>query len=623
MRRILLMASFMLSSAAGWAQVTTSSITGTISDGAEALPGANVVAVHEPSGTQYGTLTNAGGHFAIPNARVGGPYTITVTFIGYQTLKLSEVYLKLGQPYVYNGAMKQQASELDEVIISDAASLASERTGASTNINSTQLSTMPTISRSITDFTRLTPQANGNSFGGRDGRYNNIQVDGANLNNNFGLSSDPLPGGGNSPISLDAYDEITVNIAPYDVRQSGFTGAGINAVTKSGTNTFKGSGYTLFRNEKFLGTEVGDQDISSSIVDSKNTIYGITLGGPILKNKLFFFVNAEREEGNRPGITFSPTGGSGSGIVSSTPIDSLRKFSDHLKNTYGYETGAYDNFPNFGSENTKLLFKIDYNINNDHRLTFKFSSFKSTNDQQLNNTSVPNGGGFSVTGRAGTITRLPFSRFSNTSMSFANSNYGFEDKVRTGTLELNSSINEKMSNQLLATITKINTDRIFNGPVFPTIDIFDGVSGNNYMSAGMDPFTNNNRVVNDIYTITDNFTYYMGKHTITAGGTYEFQKVGNMFMAPSNSHYIYNSLNDFITDQAPVYFAYTYSLVPGQSSVFSAELKVGQLGIYAQDEYTMDNLKLTFGIRGDVPIYTEDPLENPAVSAMQFYDKDG
>lgn len=623
MRRILLVTLMMLGTLAGWSQVTTSSITGTVTDGTSVLPGASVLAIHEPSGTQYGTAANAEGRYTIPSARVGGPYTITITFVGYQTSKISDIYLKLGQPYVYDAALKSEAAELNEVVVTaDISALSTSRTGASTNINTRQITSLPTISRSITDFTRLTPQANGNSFGGRDGRYNNIQVDGANLNNNFGLSNDPLPGGGSSPISLDAYEEISVNIAPYDVRQAGFTGAGINAVTKSGTNTFKGSAYTFFRNQNFLGTNVGDEDISKQIVDSKNNIYGFTLGGPVIKNKLFFFVNMESEKGTRPGITFYPTGGTGSGIESTTPIDSLRKFSDHLRDAYGYETGAYDNFPNFENENTKILAKIDYNINNNHRLTFKFSAFKSTNDQPLNGSSIPNGGGFSVTGRPGTQSRLPFNRFSNTSMSFENSNYGFEDKVRTGTLELNSNFGSKISNQFLATITKINTDRIFNGPVFPTIDIFDG-AGNNYMSAGMDPFTNNNKVVNDVYTVTNNFTYYAGKHTITAGASYEFQKVGNMFMSGSNSHYVYNSLNDFITDAPPVYFAYTYSLVPGQAAVYSAELKVGQLGVYAQDEISLNNLKLTVGLRGDVPIYTEDPLENPTVSDLEFFDNSG
>lgn len=625
MRRILLLFTFSLVAFAGaLAQVTTSSLNGVVRDAnGQALPGATVRATHEPSGTLYGTTTNVEGRFFLPNVRVGGPYTVVVSYVGYQEQKYSGINLKLGEPFTLNAALQESQTELTEIVVTSERTIDVDKVGAATNLNSRQFATMPTISRSLTDFTRFTPQANGNSFAGRDGRFNNIQVDGANLNNNFGLSNDPLPGGGNSPISLDSYEEVSVNIAPFDVRQSGFTGAGINAVTKSGTNTFKGTAYTFWRNQNYLGTNVGSNDISNQIVDSKNNIYGFSLGGPIIKNKLFFFVNTELEKGNRPGIAFSPDGGSGNGVVSSTPVDSLQKFSNHLRDTYGYETGPFDNFPNFGSENRKLLVKIDYNISQDHKLTFKYSSFNSTNDQQLNGTSVPNGGGFNVTGQANALSRLTVNRFSNQSMSFANSNYGFEDKVNTGTLELNSNFGSKISNQFLATITKVETVRTFGGGIFPTIDIFDGVTGNNYMTAGMDPFTNNNQVINDVLTFTNNFTYYANKHTITAGLTYEYQRVGNMFMAASNSHYIYNSLDDFINDRAPVYFAYTYSLTD-EPEVFSADLKIGQFGIYAQDEFNpSDRLKLTIGIRADKPIYLEDPLENPAASALTFYDEDG
>jgi outer membrane receptor protein involved in Fe transport len=625
MRRILLLFTFSLVAFAGaLAQVTTSSLNGVVRDAnGQALPGATVRATHEPSGTLYGTTTNVEGRFFLPNVRVGGPYTVVVSYVGYQEQKYSGINLKLGEPFTLNAALQESQTELTEIVVTSERTIDVDKVGAATNLNSRQFATMPTISRSLTDFTRFTPQANGNSFAGRDGRFNNIQVDGANLNNNFGLSNDPLPGGGNSPISLDSYEEVSVNIAPFDVRQSGFTGAGINAVTKSGTNTFKGTAYTFWRNQNYLGTNVGSNDISNQIVDSKNNIYGFSLGGPIIKNKLFFFVNTELEKGNRPGIAFSPDGGSGNGVVSSTPVDSLQKFSNHLRDTYGYETGPFDNFPNFGSENRKLLVKIDYNISQDHKLTFKYSSFNSTNDQQLNGTSVPNGGGFNVTGQANALSRLTVNRFSNQSMSFANSNYGFEDKVNTGTLELNSNFGSKISNQFLATITKVETVRTFGGGIFPTIDIFDGVTGNNYMTAGMDPFTNNNQVINDVLTFTNNFTYYANKHTITAGLTYEYQRVGNMFMAASNSHYIYNSLDDFINDRAPVYFAYTYSLTD-EPAVFSADLKIGQFGIYAQDEFNpSDRLKLTIGIRADKPIYLEDPLENPAASALTFYDEDG
>ncbi|SFG88441.1 TonB-dependent receptor [Pedobacter insulae] len=610
------------------AQVTTSSMAGLIRDAKGALPGANVKATHTPSGTVYNASTNNDGRFLIGNARVGGPYTIEVSYVGLKTGKISDVFLKLGETYTLDYSLDDSGTILSEVTIKGARSKnTQQKTGASTNISSRDLVTLPTISRSIADFTRLTPQAgtglSSNSFGGRDARYNNIQVDGANLNNNFGLNTDPLPGGGSQPISLDSYDQISVNIAPYDVRQAGFTGANISAVTKSGTNTFHGSAYGLYRDQSFIGTKIGSNDISSSIADSKSKTYGFTLGGPIIKNKLFFFVNAEKEENLAPGIAFYPKGGTGSGTESSTTVGDLKLVSDYLKSKFGYETGAYDNFPGFGRDNHKILAKVDWNINNSNKLTLKYSDFRGTDDQTLNSTSVPNGGGFKVTGQASTLSRAPNNRFGPKSASFENSNYGFLNTTKSGTLELNSTINNRLSNQLILAFTKNKATRDYPGSIFPTIDIYDGTTGGNYITAGMDPYTLNNDVVNDVYNFTNNLTYNAGKHIFTGGLTYEYQKVGNMFMAPANSYYVFNSLNDLLTDKSPVYFAYTYSLVPGKSSVYSAELKIGQAGAYIQDEYNVtDNFKLTMGLRADMPIYHEDPLNNPTTSALNFYAED-
>ncbi len=603
------------------AQVTTSSMAGLIKDTKGPLPGASLKATHNPSGTTYAVATNNDGRFSIGSMRVGGPYSIEISYVGYKTATINDVYLKLGDVYTLDYVLDDSGTTLSEVTIKGAKTAGvQQKTGASTNISSRDLATLPTISRSITDFTRLTPQANGNGFGGRDGRYNNIQVDGANLNNNFGLSSDPLPGGGSQPISLDAYDQISVNIAPYDVRQAGFTGANISAVTKSGTNTFHGSAYGLYRDQSYLGTKVGSNDISAQIVDSKSKTYGFTLGGPIIKNKLFFFVNAEKEENMAPGIAFSPKGGSGLGTVSSTTVADLKTVSDYLKTKFGYETGGYDNFPAFARDNHKILAKLDWNINNNNKLSLKFSDFRGIDDQNLNATSIPNGGGFKVTGNSSTISRAPNSRFGPRSFSYENSSYGFLNTTRSGTLELNSRFNNKWSNQLLLAFTKNQATRDYPGSIFPTIDIYDGSTGNNIITAGMDPYTLNNDVVNDVYSFTDNITYNTGKHNFTAGLTYEYQKTGNMFMAPANSYYVFNSINDLITDKAPVYYAYTYSLVPNTPAVYSAELKIGQAGAYIQDEYNVtDRVKFTFGLRADLPIYHENPLNNPTTSKLNFY----
>lgn len=615
------------------AQVTTSSITGFVkSNTGNPLEGATVTAVHQPSGTRYISLTKKDGNFTLPNTRVGGPYQITIEYVGYALQTINNITLNLGEPFVADAMLSTKENVLNEVIVTATATSTRAKTGASTIFNSRQIATLPTISRSLTDFTRLTPQANGNNFAGRDGRFNNLQIDGANLNNNFGLSTDPQPGGGANPISIDAFDEISVNIAPYDVRQSGFTGAGLNVITKSGTNTMHGTAYGFYRNQSFNGKNVGDTVLTQT--PQTNKIYGASLGGPIVKNKIFFFLNAEWENASQPNPNnFVPTGSSASGTNSAAPVDSLNKFSDILKSKYGYEAGVYDNRPNFVTKNRKLLGKINWNISNVHKLSLKYSDFKGSDQSPLNSSSVPNSGagGFTIRGATGSQSRLPNNRNSNQSIGFSNSDYGTDHIVKSGTLELNSNFSNRLSNQLLLAYTHINDVRNSPAGIFPTIEIFDaegtvpGVTkGRNYMSAGTDPFTRNNEVINNIATITDNYTYFAGRHTLTAGATYEYQKVGNAFMAGSESYYIYNSLNDFANDAPPAFFSYTYSLVPGQPKVFSADLKLGQLGVYLQDEFNVNsNFKLTYGIRGDLPTYLKQPIENTAISALQFPDKDG
>jgi hypothetical protein len=623
------------------AQVTTSSITGFVkSDNGSPLEGATITAIHQPSGTKYVTISKKDGNFTIPNTRIGGPYQITFEFVGYSPQTLNDVNLNLGLPFTADVTLSASATTLQEVTISAGGnSAARAKTGAATVFNSRQISTLPSISRSITDFTRLTPQAgNSNSFAGRDGRFNNLQIDGANLNNNFGLSTDPQPGGGASPISIDAYDEISVNIAPYDVRQSGFTGAGLNVITKSGTNTFHGTAYGFYRDQSFNGKHVGDVNLTQT--PQKNKVYGASLGGPIIKNKLFFFINAEWENASKPNSnTFIPAGSTATGTASASPIDSLNKFRDALKSKYNYDAGVYDNRPNYITKNRKLLGKIDWNINEKQKLVLKYSDFKGSDQSPLNGSSVPNSGsgGFYIDGQPNQAdptkwpTRLPNNRNSVQSIGFSNSDYGTDHIVQSATLELNSNFNSRVSNQLLLAYTHINDTRNSPGGIFPTIEIFDaagtvpGVTkGRNYMSAGTDPFTRNNEVINNIATLTDNFTYFAGRHTLTAGATYEYQKVGNAFMGGSESLYMYNSLNDFITDAPPAYFSYTYSLVPGEPKVFSADLKLGQLGVYLQDEFNINsNFKLTYGLRGDVPTYLEQPLSNPAIDALQFPDESG
>ncbi|MCU0375331.1 MAG: carboxypeptidase-like regulatory domain-containing protein, partial [Chitinophagaceae bacterium] len=347
-----------------FAQVTNTTINGTVlSKDGKPLDGASIEAVHLPTGSVYGGIASKSGFFSIPGVRTGGPYKVTISYAGYQPIVYQDITLVLGEPYDIKAVLDNSSSSLEEVVVSGTKKRAAvDKSGASTSINNTLIQRLPTINRSIGDFTRITPQANGNSFAGRDARLNNIQIDGANLNNNFGLSTDPLPGGVNQPISIDAIEEISVNVSPFDVWQGNFTGAGINVITKSGTNKWKGSAYTYRRTEAMNGARVGDDKLPAQL-DQTNTIIGGTVGGALIKNKLFVFLSAEFENQDRPGILFSPTGGSGRGNVSATPIDSLRRLSNFLRERYNYETGVFDEFPNFKVENRKILARIDWNIN--------------------------------------------------------------------------------------------------------------------------------------------------------------------------------------------------------------------------------------------------------------------
>jgi hypothetical protein len=595
------------------AQVTTASITGSVKAASgEFLVGATITATHLPSGSVYTTIAKKDGVFNLPGLRIGGPYTVKVDFVGQTSQTFENISLQLGEAYNLNAILGQDEKELTGVVVTGRSRRgAPDRGGMSSTFNNRVLTTLPTISRSITDFTRATPQANGNSFGGRDAKLNNITVDGANLNNNFGLSDDPLPGAGNNPVSLDAIEEVSVSLSPFDVKQGNFTGGNIAAITKSGTNTFHGTAYTYWQNQNLIGYKAGDARAAK--VDFKSNIFGASVGGPIIKNKLFFFINGEFEK--KPpasGVAWTPNGGSGAGNISDVPVDSLAKVSNYLKGL-GYDPGVYDNFPAFKNENHKILAKIDWNINQKHKLTAKYSDFGGEQDFQ------PSQSG-NIGGTQSGVTYGP--KYSKSAMAFSSVNYVQKDVVRSGALELNSNFSSRISNQFLVTYTKISSDKTHNGANFPFVDILGATPGDmrNFISFGNEPFNgNNNKVINDVLSITNNFSYFAGKHALTAGVSYEYQKVGNMFMRGSTGYYIFRSVDDFVNNRAPLKYAQTYSLIPGEDAVFSAELKIGQLSGYIQDEYTVNpKVKITMGLRIDKPMYLEDPLENPANSALNF-----
>ena len=601
-KSILLAITTMIAGTVAYAQVTTASLGGRIVDTkGETIIGAAVVATHLPSGTTYGAVTNGEGLYAIQGMRTGGPYTVEVSCLGYQTVKFTDIKLSLGENYVLDGYLNDDTMSLEEAVVvaTPASRFAATKTGASTNVSNEEMMNLPNSDRSISALTKLSPYASGMSFAGSDGRSTNFTVDGANLNNNFGLSSN-LPGGG-TPISLDAIEEVQLVVAPYDVRQSNFVGGGINAITKSGTNTFKGTAYTYYydqnlRGNKLWGEELGDRKAES------NKIYGFTLGGPIVKNKLFFFVNFEMQ--NKPGEAVQYQADASKQAV-------LQKIADKLKNDYGYDPGSYTDYPG-GIQNRKLLARLDWNISDAHKLSVRYNNTTNTTWY------APNGNSCDDSYR-----NKDYNRASAVSQPFSYNMYSQQNDVWSIAGELNSRFSNSLSNRLIATYTNINDQRGSNSSYFPHIDIMtDGdISSGNfipYTSLGYELFTYNNGVKNTVLNVQDNITYYVGAHTITAGLTYEHQMAHNSYMRNGTGYYRFASAEDFLNGNLPLSFVYTY----GNNGVESpaGRINYDQYGAYLQDEWKISrNFKLSYGLRADMLAYDNaDLMTNNAIKAINF-----
>lgn len=611
--RLFLMTVALLCTTVMMAQVTSSSMSGRVTDANGAVMGATVIATHTPSGTTYGSITNSEGRFNLPGMRVGGPYSVEVSFIGYGKNITNNIMIRLGAPYLHDVVLSEENVSLDQVVISaKRTKFSAEKTGATTNISNEQMSAMPSINRSISDIARLSPYANGMSIAGGDGRSTNFTVDGANFNNNFGLSSS-LPGGG-SPISLDAIEEVQVVIAPFDVRQTNFIGGGINAITKSGTNKFKGSAYTYFNNQDMRGNRIGDVDFGERAKESKK-IYGVTLGGPIIKNKLFFFANAESEK--RPGqvVTWRPseTGVANLDLsLSRTSIADMERVKQHLITNYGYDPGSYSDYP-ADETNKKLLVRVDWNINSANKLSVRYNYAKNQGWNATNGNSTDGGLRFAN----------GLDRISQYSMAFSNSTYSMDNLVKSLSLDLNSRISDKISNQFLTTYSKIQDARGTNSSPFPFIDIMNGVTPTGaqilepYMSAGYELFTWNNAVNNNTFTIVDNLTYYLDNHKITGGLSFEHQLANNSYMRNGTGYYRYASIDDFLNQAAPRDFAITYGY-DGEKNP-TAEVAFNQFGVYLQDDWNVNtNFKLSYGIRADYLKYEDNIIRNNAIYNLDY-----
>ena len=585
------------------AQVTTSNITGVVlNDKNEGLVGANVKATNTQTGYVRNTVTRSGGRYDLTNLNPGGPYTVEVTFVG-QTIKSKEgIILTLGNTESLDFYAEGNTTQLEGVIVTGGKVSRTLKTGTSTNFGERQITTVPNISRSITNLTTLTPQA-----GGRDGRYNNVQIDGSSFNNNFGLSNDLTPGGPISPISIDAIGEISVSVSPFDVRQANFTGAGINASTKRGTNKFTGSVYGFYRDQNLIGKKANGKDIPE-LEESSSKTYGARIGGPIIKNKLFFFINAEKVTVDQPGLNWKANrpGGPADDNTSRTLATDLDAVSDYLKTKFGYSTGPYENLGNYLTDNKKILGRLDWNISSKHSASFRYNYSKTDDDVTLNGTSAPNPRGSS-------------NRWSKNSMSYENSNYLMQNILSSYSFELKSNLNSKFSNQLLATYTAATDGRGSNSSIFPFIDIQK--DGDNYISAGYELFTYLNNVENNTITFNDNVTYNTGKHSVTGGIAYENIYVKNAFLRYGTSYYRFKSVDDFLTDKAPTDFGLTYPYAGQKPYV---ELEFAQASAYIQDEISFNNnFKFTFGLRADRPLFLNDISPNASIEALTFNDLNG
>ena len=594
---------------------TTARITGSVSSSGEILPGATVIAVHTPTGAEYGTVTNTQGRFTLNNLNVGGPYRITTNFVGYDASVTDNIYLALGQTLDLELALEESSLELEEVIVTSNGVFDGTRTGNQTNISEEAITSMPTVERGLNDYTRLTPQAlvtgnGGISFSGINNRFNAIFIDGAVNNDVFGLANSGTNGGqtGISPISPDALEQIQVVLAPYDVTLGGFAGGGINAVTRSGTNEFEGSAYYFLRNEQLSGrTPTDNPDIERTrLAPFTVNTYGARLGGPIIKNKLFFFANVEIERREEP-RPFIPED-----YIGNATVADLEAVRNNLINNFGYDPGGFLNNAQT-TEGEKVLVKLDWNVNRDHKLSVRHSYVQAT-------TNI-------------------FSTPSNVFVPFANTGVFFPSTTNSFAAELKSQFGQNASNNLIFGYTRVRDDRDVIGEPFPSIRMQDGAG---LVNVGTDNFSLSNIVFQDVFTLTNNFNLYKGKHTFTLGTHNEFFQIQNLFTIFSTPRYQYffNGVNRFLDGENPDLVLFGHEqLAPGQSEIrlgdeaenLGPTFSALQMAFYVQDEWQATNdFKLTVGLRADIPIFLEDPPlentdfnQNTVEDIEQFYDLQG
>jgi hypothetical protein len=620
MKKTILSLIFAAFTMVGFGQITTSTISGVVkNEKKEVLAGATIHATHTPTGTEYKTTTNKSGVYVLPAVRVGGPYVIHVSFVGFRKGEEVDVNTQLGVTSNVDFVLTDEAKALKEVVVVGTKSniFSKEKTGAAQQFGRRELTTIPiTGARTIDGITKYNPFGSGNSFGAQDSRLNNFTIDGSQFNNNFGLGSSAQAGGrtGASAISLDAIEQLQVNIAPFDIRQSGFTGAGINAVTRSGSNEIEGSVYQTQRDNssRYVGDNARGVTVTASKFDEK--VQGFRLGAPIIKNKLFIFGNYEQIERTEPGTTWISEGSPLTGTqVSRVKYADMQALSNFMKEKFNYVTGPWEGYSNTNASK-KFLIRTDWNINDKNKLTARYVHHNSNAEINISNSQSAGAGNRTTQYNA---------------MSFQNSGYIIMDNTRSAVLELNSKISNTLHNNLIVSYDKQIEDRAYMSAMFPTIDIREGAP--TYTSVGFDPFTPGNKLNYWTFNVTNNVTKYMEKHTLVGGFNFQKYQSNNLFFPASNGVYIFNSLNDFYTAAnqslanggrpstfAPARFQFRYSALPGAVEPMQT-LKTNRLDFYLQDDYKASkNLNLSFGLRTNIISFENTALENPVITAMTF-----
>ena len=610
------------------AQITTSSVSGKITANGEDVIGATIKAVHQPSGTVYRAVTNIDGRYSIQGMRPGGPYVLEVTYVGYKNKQVKGISLSLGQNTVLNETLSEDAAQLEDVVIvaDRNNNMRTDRAGATTSINADQIEAVPTVSRSMNDLLKLTPQGanvgSGFSVGGGNYRQSYVTVDGAAFNNAFGIGGN-LPGNG-SPISLDALDQISVSSSPYDVRLSGFTGGAISAVTKSGTNQFKGTAYMYTTNSHLRGNKVSDYELHR--LQSHSTTWGASFGGPIIKDKLFFFANGEYQSNISAGpsgtarVNASDEWSPSSGTVHRPLQSDMDNMLSFLNKTYGYNPGRYQGY-SLDTPSYKFLARIDWNINENNKLNFRFSKSHDKDSSSPSSSTTPfkdsviYPGGEDATGG-----KSQSGRTANSGLYFESARYYQEKNFTSFAAEWNSKWGG-VNNVLRATYSYQDEPRTYVGGMFPTVDILK--NGSYYMGFGPDPFTEGNLRQVKTFVATDEATWSMGIQNFTAGLQFETNKATNGFGAASAGYYVFESMDDFMNGKAPRSYGVTFPM--DGSSQFQATMKYNQFSAYVQDQVNFsDRFRLTAGLRFELPIYPElENCYNKAFAALKYKDNAG